>query len=255
MNIFKLAFSLLSLAAVASSAPSPKSDANVEKRDFCIRYNTQDCREFKLFQVNSADVDKHIIVANASNVPKEVPTFLHGAFYMKGNSLADEVLSIANGWYDDKQKAYFVRTYEANTWSWDDSVQGKLLYDSVRTFGLTYKLTWGTPDTNALNVIQVEPIFYAPAWLGNGDITIKEYYANFTVIPTPDPNFFIRRSSFVQKPVPDYEFIKILNADGSRTDKYESEYLERIGKGAFNAPPGFSNGTHLEKTQLFAKLA
>ncbi|KAJ3106340.1 hypothetical protein HDU97_006538 [Phlyctochytrium planicorne] len=253
--MFKLALALIQIAAVAIAAPAAAPSESLTKRDFCIRYNTDDCREFKLFPIKSAEVDKHIIVANPSNTHPNVPSILHGAFYMKGNPLGDEVLSIANGRYDEKENAYYNKVYEANTWSWDNTVQGKLLYDSVRSFGLTYKITWGTKETNPGNIIQVEPIFNVPAWLGNGDITIKEFYANFTVIPTSDPNFFIRRSSFLQKPVLDYQFIKILNADGSRTEKYESEYLERIGKGQFNAPAGFSNATHLEETQLLAKLA
>ncbi|KAJ3106338.1 hypothetical protein HDU97_006536 [Phlyctochytrium planicorne] len=251
MQLIKIALAFLQVAAVAIAAPAAIDATNdVEKRDFCVRYNTQDCRDFRLVAVNSADVDKHITVANPSNVPKEVPSFLHGAFYMKGNPLPDEVLSIAGGRYDAKDKAYYLRVYEANMWSWDNTVQGKLLYEAVRTFALTYKITW-----NAANIIQVEPVFYPPLWLGNGEITIKEYFANFTIIPTQDPNFFIRRSSFLSKGVADYQFVKILNADGSRTEKYQNDYLPRINAGPFNAPAGFSNATHLGSTQLFAQYA
>ncbi|KAJ3093913.1 hypothetical protein HDU97_008833 [Phlyctochytrium planicorne] len=250
MNIFKIAFALLQITAVAMSAPSASaSEDRLSKRDFCVRYNTNDCREFKLVEIKSADVDKHIIIANPSNTPPQVPSYLHGAFYMKGNPLSDEVVSLANGWYDSKDQAYYVRVYDENVWTWDNTVQGKLLYDSIRTNGLTYRITW-----NAANITQIEPIFNVPLWLGNGDITVKEWYKNLTMIPTSDPNYFIRKTLDKGQPVDSYQVMKILNADGSRTEKYASEYLERIGKGKFQSPPGFINTTHLEESQLIAKL-
>ncbi|KAJ3106341.1 hypothetical protein HDU97_006539 [Phlyctochytrium planicorne] len=252
MNLIKITFSLLSLAAISSSAPSPKSDVTVEKRDFCLKYNTQDCRNFKLFSVPSTEIDKQLIIGNASNIDKRVPDFLHGAFYMKGNNNPDEVLSMANGRYDEKENAYYVRVYNDRTWSWDDTTNGKLAYDYVRTLGVTYKLTWPNPPT----YVQVTPQYFLPFFLGDGDITITDFLANFTIIPTQDKNFFIRRSEIFGKKLPDYQFIKIVNGDGTRTDRFESDYVERIGKGELaNPPPGFSNATHLISSQLLAMVA
>ncbi|KAJ3094803.1 hypothetical protein HDU97_007560 [Phlyctochytrium planicorne] len=249
MKFLKLAFTILQVAAAAIGAPATGSDSGLSKRDFCIRYNTVDCREFKLIEVKSADIDKHITPANPSNTPPQVPSFLHGAFYMKGNPLSDEVVSFANGWYHQQDKAYYVRVYDQDVWTWDNNIQGKLLYDSVRSNGLTYRVTW-----NAANVTQIEPIFNLPLWLGNGDTTIREWYKNLTSVPTADPNYFIRKTLDRGRPVESYQVFRILNADGSRTEKYASEYLERIGKGKFQSPPGFVNTTHLEETQLIAKL-
>ncbi|KAI8847977.1 hypothetical protein BC829DRAFT_395154 [Chytridium lagenaria] len=218
MHLIKIATTLLSLGAAALSAAIPEP---LTKRSFCIRYNTDDCRNFKLISVDSTKVDTYITVANSTNVHPRVPKALHGAFYMKGNPLPDEVLSIAGGRYDEKENAYYLRVYDEGMWSWSDNFEGKLLYESVRTFGLTYKMTWNKDET----VFQVYPTFNLPLWLGNGDITIKEVFANFTILTTNDPNYFIRRSSFVSQETADYEW--------NRTPRFEKDYT-------YDAPAGFS---------------
>ncbi|KAJ3106337.1 hypothetical protein HDU97_006535 [Phlyctochytrium planicorne] len=59
-----------------------------------------DCHDLGLEPVNSGNVDKHIIVASWTNTPPQVSIFLHGAFYMEGNPIPPEVLSITNGHYE-----------------------------------------------------------------------------------------------------------------------------------------------------------
>ncbi|KAJ3328925.1 hypothetical protein HDU76_009023 [Blyttiomyces sp. JEL0837] len=238
---------LASLATLAVSMVSAAPTAN-QVRDFCLKYNTQDCRNFDLYQVKSEEIEKHIKIGTSANVAPGVPSYLHGVFYMEGNPLSDEVLSAADGIWHEAEKAYYIRVYDENNWSWDDSFSGRLLYDAVRTFGLTYKLTW-----DSSNVTFVEPKFYLPAYVGNEKLTITDMFANFTIIPTADPNFFIRRSSFLTKPVADYQFIKIVDGNGVKTEKYNNVYLPRINAGPIVAPPGFSNATHLGATQLLAR--
>jgi hypothetical protein len=125
-----------------------------------------------------------------------------------------------------------------------------LLYDAVRRFALTYKIKFDRKT----NVAFVTPDFFAPAFLGNLKFPISDMLANFTVIPTENPNLFIRRSEFFNQPVADYQFVKIFNEDGSETPMYKT-YLSKINAGpsAFPASTGFSNATHLRDTQLFAR--
>ncbi|KAJ3160290.1 GTP-binding protein Rho1 [Irineochytrium annulatum] len=240
--------SITSIVAFLASASLVAAAPALDKREFCIIYNTQDCRSFDLVKADSDGIENHMVIGNAANIDSRVPEFMHGIFYMEGNPLSDEVLSLAGGVYNEAEKAYYLRVYDAGIWSWDDSLSGHLLYDSVRTFGLTYKLTF---DEHMVGF--VEPIFYAPTWMGDERIPIASSFANFTIIPTADPNFFVRESSFLQKDVAKYQFVKIVHGNGTRTEKYESVYRPRIGAGKIVAPPGFSDATHLGKTQLLAK--
>ncbi|KAJ3112531.1 hypothetical protein HDU96_004471 [Phlyctochytrium bullatum] len=248
MQLLKLALSVLAAATTLTQA----APALEPRGDFCLRYNTRDCRNFELYRVNTDEVEKFITIGTKDNIDPRVPDYLHGVFYMKGNPLPDEVLSLAGGVYDEKEKAYFLKVYDENIWSWDDNREGRLLYDAVRTFGLIYKATWDHSQPRP--VVFVEPVFNPPFWLGNGEITIKPFFANFTIIPTADPNYFIRRSSFLQQSVSDYEFMKIVYPNGTRTEKYETEYLPMINKTTYNAPPGFSTAITLGATQLFARV-
>ncbi|KAJ3411703.1 hypothetical protein HDV05_001813 [Chytridiales sp. JEL 0842] len=256
INIFSTLL-IAAFALTATAAPLAVQDQQaLEKRNLaCIKYNTQDCRRFELYEIDSRDVTAHMIPGSPSNVPSEVPEAFHGIFYMMGNPLPDELVSLANGKWDSNDNTYNLRVYEENMWSWTNSLAGRLLYESVRTFALTYKMRFQVDKNTGAASASVEPVFYTPTWLGNDRVPIADIFANFTVLPTENPNIYIRRTTFLTVPATDYQFVKIFNGDGTPTPEYERTYLPRIGAGeaAFPASTGFSNATHLEATMLLAR--
>jgi len=244
---------LAAVSSVASMVSAAPTSVTNDRRDVlgCLQFNDYDCRRFELYPVNSDQIDQHITLGTADNIaiPASVNTYMRGVFYMEGNPLSDEVLSLAGGKWVESEQAYYLNVYDQNIWSWDDSTSGRLLYDAVRTFALTYKLTF-----DSAGVGHVEPIFHLPPYLLELPLYISDAFANFTIVPTEDPNYFIRQSSFFGKPVANYQFIKIIDENGQKTDKWESVYMPRINGGAIVAPAGFSNATHLGSSQLLARV-
>jgi hypothetical protein len=88
-----LAFTSSTALAAPTSSPAAggASEQNVlDKREFCFQYNTQDCRDFELYEVKSTEIQNYIRIGNASNIDSRVPAMYRGVFYMMGNPLPGE---------------------------------------------------------------------------------------------------------------------------------------------------------------------
>ena len=56
------------------------------------------------------------------------PESLQGHWYMDGNPLADETLSLTNSKWDQSNKQIHVKVYDHQTFTWQNNLKGKLLY-------------------------------------------------------------------------------------------------------------------------------
>ncbi|KAI8901410.1 hypothetical protein BC833DRAFT_578053 [Globomyces pollinis-pini] len=200
----------------------------------CFLYHSRDCREFKFIEVPTNEIEKHITIGNESNMPKELVEDFSGVWYMNGNPLADEVLTFANikatngGWENLVYDGTF--TFDAND-------NGRLLYNGVRTYGLTYYVT-----KSSSQAYHVTPKIFTPEYLLNQEITIPSLLANFDIVRTADPNLWLRPSAFFGHDVGTYNFTRIVYGNGTKTSRYNSDYIPNIDSNR--------KGVTLGKTQL-----
>jgi hypothetical protein len=204
----------------------------------CIRYNEQDCRNFQLQEINTDEVEKFLTISTSENTPKGLEDF-HGLWYMNGNPLADELVSVAGTKYDAKEDAYFLRVYDEKIWTWSPNLAGRTLYSAVRQTGLTYKFKKQDPNT-----YQVTPLVFLPEYLLGVELSIPELLADFEIVRTEDPDLWMRPSKFFGQDVGAYRFMRIVYANGTRTSKYYSNYLPNINSK--------EDGITLLPTQLMA---
>ncbi|KAJ3123812.1 hypothetical protein HK100_011474 [Physocladia obscura] len=207
-----------------------------------------DNREFDLVPVQSAEIDTHIIPGNSNNVHSMVPSTFHGAFYTDGNPSPDEVFSLANGVWSHAENAYYFPVYADSTWTYDNTVAGRALYNISKVAHVHYKATF-----DESGVAEIMPIAKI-AGTAHHSITVDmpEWCMTFSVVPTENPNIFIRKTSLFNGEPSEYKLVRILNADGSRTPEYNSIYLKNL-----NNPTQVLNSpslTHLSDTQLVAVL-
>ncbi|KAI8913361.1 hypothetical protein EDD86DRAFT_104479 [Gorgonomyces haynaldii] len=202
----------------------------------CVLYNKEDCRDFKLQSFKTEDVASYLTIGTEANIPAALQDFT-GLWYMNGNPLADECLSFAGVKWDEKEQAYLAKVYDEKIWTWDDNIQGRVLYQAVRTAGLTYAITAVNATT-----YHVKPLLRLPGYLLNKDVAIGDMLAEFLIMKTEDPNQWRRASAFFGKPVADYKFQRIVYANGTRTEKFANQYLSQIDSKV--------SGITLGKTQL-----
>ncbi|KAJ3064389.1 hypothetical protein HDU98_012205, partial [Podochytrium sp. JEL0797] len=205
-----------------------------------------DSREFELVRVPSAEIDKYIVAGNASNVDSRVPEMYHGIFYTDGNPTAGEVCSLAFGTWHEDENAYYWPGYNAKTFSYDDNNAGRDLYIEGRAIQTNFKVTFDK-DTGVAHLL---PIFNIT--LGSVDFygDLPDWLTWLTIVPTENPNIFYRETSILHREPARYNFVRIVNGDGTRTPEYESIYLKSINN------PADVNGvkTHLGDSQLVPVL-
>ncbi|KAJ3328927.1 hypothetical protein HDU76_009025, partial [Blyttiomyces sp. JEL0837] len=131
------------------------------------------------------------------------PLELSGVWYMRGNIAPDELFSLARGWYDENSGLYKVRVYDENIWTFDPTSDGRVLYNDVRVFGLTYGV-FADPSSSNFNFIAE---FHLPSFLTGQKIVLGPNMVNFSVIPQAgDPNRYTRTSyDIFGKAYPTYE--------------------------------------------------
>ncbi|KAI8620479.1 hypothetical protein BC830DRAFT_521832 [Chytriomyces sp. MP71] len=207
-----------------------------------------DTRTFSLRQIQTNEIEKHMIPANASNVPKQVPAKWHGIFYTDGNPSADQCCSIANGtWHEDKN-AYYIPVYGPGIWGWDDSLAGRALFEATRATSLNYKIQF---DSHT-GIASFHPVY---AFGSAHHFLQVEIPGTFIAIPTDNPNIFIRRTNiFGGDGYAEYRLVRIVDGEGRRTPEYESIYLSRLNRDQEETVEGTvkSGKTHLRSTQMIA---
>jgi hypothetical protein len=103
-----------------------------------------------------------MLIGNESNMPDaQIASDFSGIWYMDGNPMANELLSLANVTVDPKDNSSYIRRmYDPKICSWDDTTKGKILYQVVRTFGWTYQIK--RVNDSAYHII---PHFFTPTYL------------------------------------------------------------------------------------------
>ena len=193
-------------------------------------------------EFNSTDVQNVMTIGNEKNMPAEFAKDFSGLFYMFGNPLDDEVLSLA-GAVQEEDGSYSTRVYDDGHWTWNSNKGGSDLYNFCRNNGLTYYI-------KKLNesAYQITPVFYLPIIL-NGPFTIPKQIAEFLIVKTSNPNVWARPSSFFGRDVGAYQFTRIVYGNGTKTPEYTSVYLANINN------PTENKAVTLRDTQKIARLA
>lgn len=240
---FALLAATVSSQSNITTQPPIKAESRPGFKQDCLIYNKQDCRQFKLEEFRSDQVQNVMTIGNEKNMPAEFAKDFSGLFYMYGNPLDDEVLSLA-GTVREDDGSYSTRVYDDGHWTWNSNTGGRLLYQFCRDNALTYYI-------KKLNetAYQITPVFYVAPILQGRRLEIPKQIAEFLIVKTSNPNVWSRPSSFFGKDVGAYQFTRIVDGNGNKTPEYESVYLANINN------PTKNKAVTLRDTQLIARLA
>ncbi|KAI8847978.1 hypothetical protein BC829DRAFT_395156 [Chytridium lagenaria] len=233
-----------------------------------------------LKEVPSTSIDTYMSIPSPTSLPPQFSD-LHGLFYMKGNPMPDEICSFS-GTYDPDDDTLDIPLYAPGVWSFDATFLGRLLYAFISAFRFRFslirvedgwkaipvlhfppylhkgELDWGTPGGVCLGVIGDERALVVGVELvypENGGMELPSFVASFKIVPdVHDPDAFVRQSWILGVRLMDYEFLRIVRGDGSRTEKFVTAYVDMMGKGyaktGKDVPVWYSWFTHLEDTQM-----
>jgi hypothetical protein len=154
----------------------------------CMKYNDQDCHEFELKEIETDKVEEFMTIANEQNTPTGLQDF-YGLWYMNGNPLADEVVSVAGSTFDKDKNSYSLKVYNEKVWTWSPTIAGRMLYAAVRQTGLTYKIIKSNDDT-----YNVTPMIHVPAYLSGLELSIPNVIVDFEIKRTEDVDVWSRPS-------------------------------------------------------------
>ena len=174
----------------------------------------RDCTAYSLHAYKSTEVDTHLTIANSANTPAQVPSTLHGLFYMDGNQMHDEVVSFANCKWDDSENACHLDVFGSRNWGWTNSDMGEATYKSVRYAELVYKVSFNAART--LASIKPQTVHVGDVW---------QFLVDFDMYYVDDGlgGMWVRNSSTANGEVnfADYHFRRIVAGDGARTGNWD----------------------------------
>ena len=179
----------------------------------------RDCTAYSLHAYQSTEVDTHLTIANSANTPAQVPSTLHGLFYMDGNPLSDEVVSFANCKWENSDNACHVDVFGSRNWGWTNSDMGETTYKSARYSELVYKVSFNAARTLA----SIRPEIR--------QIGVSDFLVDFDMYYVDDGlgGMWVRNSTYLngQIRIPEYHFRRIVAGDGARTGNWDG-YVANI---------------------------
>lgn len=146
-----------------------------------------------------------------------VPEAIQGLWWMRGNPVADEVMSFGGSVWDAENRRTYVCVYGAGIWSWHDNLLGRQGYGFASDRRLTYEVQFNDDLTSA----EIVPIITV---LGR-QVRVPNWVARFSMRRESD-DIWVRESTAGPIPLGDYTFTRIVSPDGSRLpvfDEYEQE--------------------------------
>ncbi|KAJ3387201.1 hypothetical protein HDU84_000989 [Entophlyctis sp. JEL0112] len=220
--------------------------------DIPAEISVHDTRNIGLCEVPSEEIERFLIPGNSSNMPPQVPEVYYGIFYIEGNPLPLETVSFANGVWNVSSGRYFVTSYEPHVWGFDDSNEGRQLYEVRRELQICLEAEFAKDGTATF-----KPIIKSPC----RDKFVESTHDRtpFTCEPTSDSTVLLWKTKLLPGTTlgaSEYRLVKIVNGDGTKTKNYEKVYLPRInaGKTHFEASKGLMNSSHLGKSQLVPRV-
>jgi hypothetical protein len=92
---------------------------------------------YELIEVPSDQVDTEMLVAGGAS---GFPGVLQGLWWMDGNPLPDELMSLGGSTWNAETRTTRIRVYGERVWSWHGNLLGRGLYALARLSRLDYEL-------------------------------------------------------------------------------------------------------------------
>ncbi|WP_437321563.1 hypothetical protein [Sorangium sp. So ce385] len=163
---------------------------------------------YELIEIPSDRVDREMLVAGPSS---GIPEALQGLFWMDGNPLPDEVVSLGGSVWDAETSTTRIHVYGERVWSWHADLRGRGLYALVRAARLVYELRLDAERTFG----EIVPFVS----LAGRRVRVPEQLARLTMRRVSDGHW-LRESWFFGVFHHVYDLRRIVCGDGSRTDAF-----------------------------------
>ena len=155
-----------------------------------------------------------------SDIPKEIPEVLQGVFFMDGNPLPDDCISLEGGKWRENTLTLTLPIFAPRQWTFHVSVGGFLLLNFVRLAQIVYEINF--EDETLVNA-QIIPVVWG--W------RVPTFLANFTMMRSPDDidgKIWIRKSSWLGGIIPPSSYIltKIVDKEGNYLDAFQDMLLD-----------------------------
>ena len=113
-----------------------------------------------------------------SNQPTDLPNVLKGVFFMDGNPLPDDCITLYNLDWDEEQNRLIVPVSAPVQWTFHRNLLGRLLLLGAQLSGFRYVIQF---EDTTLNTAQVTPITFGipvPRWIVDATMCQHEGHNN-----------------------------------------------------------------------------
>lgn len=177
------------------------------------------------FIQNSAMVIKQQQLSNIATwmtgeESKDLPEVLQGLFFMDGNPLPDDCITMYNSQWDAKNLTLLLQVFAPIQWTFHDSIAGRLLIYFVKLFRVTYEFHFDDETLKSAHII--------PILLG---FKVPKILANFLIVQdenTPNGDIWYRKNMlFGFSSSGGYTLRRIVNKNGDYTPAF-SNMLSKV---------------------------
>ena len=156
------------------------------------------------------DIADWMLREKRMNQSSELPAILKGVFFMNGNPLPDDCLTLEGGQWNPSSRCLMLPVYSPYQWTFSPTQAGHILLNLVQITKTTYEINFDQEFKKA----QVTPII-----LG---LRVPKWIADFSMIQTEDStqgDKWYRQNSWLMglSHVGEYVLTKIIDRDGQST--------------------------------------
>ncbi len=152
--------------------------------------------------------------------PAELPEVLEGIFFMDGNGLPDDCLTMYSSEWNADNLTLVLRVFDPVIWTFHSSTAGRMLLHFVKFARFTYLFRFSDATLQHGHITPIVFGWSVPQWLV--DFLIDQ------APNTPNGDIWYRRNSFFGRP-PDsgYTLRRVVDKNGNHTSAFE-EMLSKV---------------------------
>lgn len=152
--------------------------------------------------------------------PVELPEVLEGIFFMDGNGLPDDCLTMYSSEWNADNLTLVLRVFDPVIWTFHSSTAGRMLLHFVKFARFTYLFRFSDATLQHGHITPIVFGWSVPQWLV--DFLIDQ------APNTPNGDIWYRRNSFFGRP-PDsgYTLRRVVDKNGNHTSAFE-EMLSKV---------------------------
>lgn len=200
-------------------------DLDKARKDLKQAIITDKIGDYQMISVPHADIDSHLVIGNDET---ETPENLQGLWWMDGNPMADEVMSLGGVAFkelivDGEVVGHegLLPVYDERVWSWHNSLQGKGLYSFVNKSKLVYLLRFNKDFTFGKIIPTFRPIAFLPP------VGIQEALVDFEMTQVNEDEWSRDSQAFGKQAKGQYRFRRIVAGNGQRLENWD-DYIESL---------------------------